>query len=37
MHQRGEKTGDEVIHAVAAMFQTEHADFLFEFRNFLKL
>jgi hypothetical protein len=26
-----------VIHAVAAMFQTEHADFLFEFRNFLKL
>jgi hypothetical protein len=26
-----------VIHAVAAMFQTEHADFLFEFRTFLKL
>lgn len=37
MHQRGEKTADEVIHAVAAMFQTEHADFLFEFRTFLKL
>jgi hypothetical protein len=26
-----------VIHAVTAMFQTEHADLLFEFSNFLKL